>query len=315
VPIETVPIHRAQWTDLVLRMRIPSRRKTVAFALAKFANADGSRVFPGQGKVADMAGLHETNARTHIRALVSVGMLTVVKRGGGRGGATTTYRLSRPADITTLPLWLDPEMNRIEEGGGDGPEEHRASALDEGGSDAREQQPLALGDYPKQKAPALGGSVDNPAENLVDNSETQSADAPHSDAPADEIPSDTARNTERYGEKYRALALPDLPKTSPRPTQHPAGLPKTTPSLVLVPPIHNDDEVIAESEAPKPPDDDFEAARTILAAMRRPVADAWRHAARTALETAGTPLSKRTVEIRAADLAAAAAEQATNGVA
>jgi predicted ArsR family transcriptional regulator len=95
VPIETVPIHRAQWTDLVLRMRIPSRRKTVAFALAKFANADGSRVFPGQGKVADMAGLHETNARTHIRALVSVGMLTVVKRGGGRGGATTTYRLSR----------------------------------------------------------------------------------------------------------------------------------------------------------------------------------------------------------------------------
>ena len=37
--------------------------------------------------------------------------------------------------------------------------------------------------------------------------------------------------------------------------------------------------------------------------MRRPIADGWRHAARTELETAGVPLTHRAVAIRAAELA------------
>lgn len=64
--IETVPIHRGQWIDLVLRMDIPTQRKAVAFALSRFANPDGSRVFPGQGKVGNMAKLHEKIGRAHV---------------------------------------------------------------------------------------------------------------------------------------------------------------------------------------------------------------------------------------------------------
>lgn len=311
--IQTVPIHRSQWTDLVLRMDIPTQRKAVAFALAKFANADGTRVFPGQKKVADMAKLHETNARAHIRALVAVGMLIVVKRGGGRNGDPHVYRLTRPADITMLPLWLDPEMNRYE----DDDEEHEPSALGEEDDDGPEYQAPPLGETQEQGASALGESVDNSSGTPVDNPETPSADALHSNAANTETPSVSERNTERFEHFHRALALPDQSSTNPRPTQPPAGLPKVTPSLALVPPIHNDDEMTTKPEPPTPPaDPEYDTARAALAAMRRPVADAWRHAARAELETAGIPLSKRSVEIRAADLAAAAAaDHTTNGVA
>lgn len=291
--IATVPVHRGQWIDLVLRMDIPTQRKTVAFALSRFANPDGSRVFPGQGKVANMAKLHETTAHKHIRALERAGLLAVVKRGGGRGGATNTYQLTRPADITTLPLWLDPDMNRVDDGAADGAE-YQAPAPGENGSESQEQE-----------APAPDVSVDNSALGPVDNPETPSVAAGDSGPAEPEIPSVPARNTQRSDEKYQALALEDQPKTNPRPTQHPAGLRKATPSLALVPPIHNGAEAITEPEPPKPPaDPDYAAARAVLAAMRRPVADAWRHAARTALETAGTPLDRRTVEIHAANLAA-----------
>lgn len=282
--IETVPATKGEWVDLVLRMDVPAQRKAVAFALAKFANPDGTKVFPGQEKVADMARLHETNTRKHIKALVAAGMLIVVKRGGGRGGATNSYRLSRPLDITTLPLWLDPDMNRVEDERADS-EEHQA--------------------------PALGESVDNSGADPVDNPETPSSGARHSDPVDEETPSVSAINTERFEQKHRALALPDLPKTSPRPPQPPAGLRKATTSLALVPPIHNDDEVI-EEPAPAPADDELDTARAILAAMPRPVAETWRIAARVDLETTGTPLTHRGVAVRAAALAT---EQATNGAA
>ena len=299
--IETVPVHRAQWIDLVLRMDIPTQRKAVAFALAKFANSDGTRVFPGQQKVADMAKLHLTNARAHIRALVAAGMLVVVKRGGGRNGDPHVYRLTRPADITTLPLWLDPDMERYENNGGDGPEEHQAPAL---------------GENVEQEAPALGDSVDNSADEPVDNPETPSADTLHYDPAETVSPSVSGTFTERFGHFHRALALPDQPSTNPRPTQHPAGSTKATHSLVLVPPVRAEDETTPDPEPPTQPpaDAEYEAAHAVLAAMRRPAADAWRHAARRKLEADGVPLSRRAETIRAVELATAA-EPATNGVA
>lgn len=271
--MEVVPVLKVNWLDLVLRMDIPPQRKTVAFALAKFGNSDGTRVFPSQQKVADMAGLHETNARKHIRALTDAGMLTIVRRGGGRGGATNTYRLTRPADISTLPLWLDPDMNRVD-------------------------------DSPEQHASALGVSVDNSDSGPVDNPETPSAGALHSEDPAPGIPSVSAINTERLGPEYRALALGDLPKTSPRPPQNPAGSPNATPLLALVPPLRNDDESITQPEPPAiPTADDFEAGREVLATMSRAVADRWRRDAERELLAAGIPLDRRAVTIRAADLA------------
>lgn len=270
VGAEAVPVTRAQWIDLVLRSDIPSQRKAVAFALCSFANPDGTRVFPGQQKVADMAGLHVRNARKHIKALASSGMLIVVRHGGGRGGATNAYRLSRPANITTLPLWLDPDMNRVDA-------------------------------TTKHRAPAPGEKADDPTDEGVDNPETPAASALLSEGAEEETPGVLNRNTGRSVQEYGALAPTDQPSTNPRPTQHPAGSTKATHLLALVPPIRNDDGLITVSEMP--PDPGFDAARTALAALPRFTADVWRHAARTELEATGERLTKRAVEIRAAALA------------
>lgn len=290
--IETTPIHRGPWIDLVLRMNIPPQRKAVAFALSSFANTDGTKVFPGRQKLADMAGLHETNARKHVKALLDAGMLEMVKRGGGRGGATNTYRLTRPTDITTLPLWLDPDMNRTEDGAAV-VDEYRALALSE--TDAADAE---------QRALTLGVSVDNSTATPVDNSETAGADARNSDPVDNEIPSVSARNTERSVQEYRALALPDQPKTNPRPTQPPAGSPNATTSLALVPPIHNDDEAINGTAQGTPVlDVELDKAYTTLLALKPAASGAYQIAAREGLEAAGIPLTKRAVTIRAAELA------------
>lgn len=294
--IETVLVPKTQWVDLVLRMDIPPQRKAVAFALSSFANPDGSRVFPGQGKVADMAGLHETNARKHIRALVVAGMLTVVRRGGGRGGATNSYRLSRPLDITALPLWLDPDMNRV---GAEGPavEEYRASAPGEG--------PVNNSEY---RALPLAVSVDNFPQTPVDNSETPGAGALHFSGPAGETPSVLTRNTERFGQEYRALALPDPPKTTPLPPQHPAGSPNATTSLALVPPLQDHDEDDEEPpDEPTPPGTptaaEFEAGRDRLATIPLAAWDRLRRQAEAELLAAGGLLTRQAVAERTTELA------------
>jgi hypothetical protein len=262
--VDVQPVGKFAWQALILRMKIPTSCKVVAFALSHFANEDGSRVFPGQQKVADMAVLHETNARRHIRTLLASGMLQVVKQGGGRGGATTSYRLSRPTDITTLPLWLDPTMDRVAE---------------EAGSD------------PEYRALALGETESEP----VDNSETPSTGALHLEDRGGETPSDSCRNTERFVQKHRALALPDQTKTTPTPNQPPAGLSEATTSLTET--ITADSKTIEMSNGYK------DARKTIDPLPHLHREHLLQLAATELAEETGTKPVTRDIVIRAADLA------------
>lgn len=150
-----------EWLDLILRMRIPPQRKAVAQALAWFGRPDGSRVRPGQKKVADMAGVHVSKAGPHIRALREDGLLKLVKAGGGRGGDPDHFQLSRPADISTLPLWLDPDMDRYP-AGGPTEEIHRPSAVGVAGSATTEQEPPEVDETGEQEPPTVSvPPVDN----------------------------------------------------------------------------------------------------------------------------------------------------------
>lgn len=227
--MEVVPIRTVDWRDLIMRMKITAQRKAVAFALAKFASSDGTNVFPSQQKIADMAGCHEASARRHIAALLKAGMLALIRRGGGRGGATNTYRLTRPADITTLPLWLDPQMNRVAADTPTVEAEHRAPAR---------------GETP----------VENPADTSVENPETPRTSARYSGPPDGETPSNPFGNTEQSVPKYRAPVLGDLSSTSPIPAQHPAGSSKASTSPVEA----------AAARATTETDDDYRAAHDYL---------------------------------------------------
>jgi len=113
LPEHLAGITRADWMHLIARMKIKASRQRVADILASFASEDGSDVRPSLQTVGDMCGgLHENSVSTHVKALVALGMLVVKEPGGGRS-KPTVYRLTRPADLSALPLWLDPEMKRI----------------------------------------------------------------------------------------------------------------------------------------------------------------------------------------------------------
>jgi len=137
-------IHTADWNHLIARLDVKAPTKAVAWALAAFASEDGSDVRPALWTVADMCHLHETSVSAHIKVLVKLGMLVIKKPGGGRSNPTV-YRLTRPADITTLPLWLDADMKRVPAGAAFIAAETPAPTLGNEDSSNTDSQAPALG--------------------------------------------------------------------------------------------------------------------------------------------------------------------------
>jgi hypothetical protein len=220
LPEHLCAIRKLRWLDLLLRMKMPAGRFRVAVALARFGNAEGENVYPGEKKIADMGNVHVTNARAHIKALVGLGLLHLKEAGGGRGGATHVYRLTRPADITTLQMWLDPRFNRVPDGEGFMPvaaEEHRVPAVGE----TSEHRVPAVAIHREYRVSALGETAEHRALTL--------GEAPVDNCEDRETPSVSTGNTERFEPEYRALALPEASKNLEEP--EPLGLPQATDSL------------------------------------------------------------------------------------
>lgn len=144
LPEDLRPVYTAEWVHLIARLDVKATRKAVAWAVGSFASEDGSDVRPAMPKVGRMCNLHESNAALHVKALVELGLLVVKQPGGGRGNPTV-YRLTRPADITVLPLWLDPDMNEVPRGSGFVPAETPAPALGNEPSSNTDSLVAALG--------------------------------------------------------------------------------------------------------------------------------------------------------------------------
>lgn len=97
---EAVPTGRFEWERLVRRILLPKPVKLAALILATYADPDGSRVRPGMDTLAAVTGDSERNARRMVDRLVSLQLVTLVRRGGGRGGkgSASEYRLTIPSD-------------------------------------------------------------------------------------------------------------------------------------------------------------------------------------------------------------------------
>lgn len=104
---------RFDWERLVDRAELPRHIKTVAYVLAHHANSDGSNVRPGLQLVADILDCSEKVAGDYIARLLEVGLLRLVKKGGGthRDGYASVYQLTTPGPA--LPQRLDPDGNRL----------------------------------------------------------------------------------------------------------------------------------------------------------------------------------------------------------
>lgn len=255
LPAHLEPISRMLWLDLIMRADIPTNRMAVAIALARFGDTDGTKVFPGMQKVADVAKVDVKTASNHVKALVSLDLLHMVRKGGGRGGSTNGYRLTRPADLSKLPLWLDPEFDRVPEGAGFVPlaaEKHRALAPDET-TEHRASVPDETSEY--------RASV--PDESPVDNRKHRASapdETPVDNSGSGETSGVRPRNIGNSAPKHRALA-PEDPSITPEAPQNPAGSPQVSTSpvakIVEKQPAISDLVIEPESDAwipePSPP--------------------------------------------------------------
>jgi hypothetical protein len=109
------PIGRFEWERILRRVQVsvPSV-KLVGFAMASYANADGSKIRPGQKRLAAVLGTSEMTVRRGQGELEMIGLLEMVFKGHslGRGraaGFASEYRLTVPSDLLERVPMLDPE--------------------------------------------------------------------------------------------------------------------------------------------------------------------------------------------------------------
>lgn len=109
-----VPTGRFEWERLVRRAVLPKPVKLAALILATYADPDGTRIRPGMDTLAAVTGDSERNARRMVDKLENHELLTLVKRGGGRGGKGTAseYQLTIPSDYLERFDTLGPDERR-----------------------------------------------------------------------------------------------------------------------------------------------------------------------------------------------------------
>lgn len=208
-------IHTGEWLHYIARLKMPAGRKAVAVMLASFADVDGSNVRPAMAKLGAMAGLSEGKARAHVQALEALGWVVTKIPGGGRHNPTV-YRLTRPADISTVVFALDPDMRLI--AGGAGYAALPAETLPE-----TEGNPAA--DDAAAQTETLAETDGNRPETL---SESEGFEPVDNSGP-DENPSVSESKPLRFGVETLPVSVPDLTMTRPRPTD--LGSPQASTSL------------------------------------------------------------------------------------
>lgn len=103
-----------QWTDVVRRARLGSTQKVVAMMLANYADADGSRVYPGIARLVFECELTYSTIKTALRKLRQAGLIEKV----GRRGDADEYRLILHEDLlervsVPTPAAVTVELGRI----------------------------------------------------------------------------------------------------------------------------------------------------------------------------------------------------------
>jgi hypothetical protein len=105
---------------------MPPSVKCVAFALATYANQDGSSIFPGNERLTAVTCQGDKTVRRALDWLRSGYLIDRVREGsrGGRRGLADEYRLTIPSDLLTRHVLLDPNETPVTATGGR--QEHRS---------------------------------------------------------------------------------------------------------------------------------------------------------------------------------------------
>ena len=106
-----IDMGRYEWERVVRRCVLPSPVKTVAAYLAQYANANGSKVYPGVARLAAVTCLSERSVRGALTTLRDLALITRTRKGSslGRQALTDEHKLTRPDDLMRRIHMLDPD--------------------------------------------------------------------------------------------------------------------------------------------------------------------------------------------------------------
>lgn len=110
---------RYEWERIVRRVVMPGPTKCVAFALATYANADGTSIFPGNERLSAVTCQADKTIRRALAWLRAGYLIERVREGsrGGRGGFADEYRLTIPSDLLARHMLLDPDESPVTQTG------------------------------------------------------------------------------------------------------------------------------------------------------------------------------------------------------
>ncbi|GAA2018662.1 hypothetical protein GCM10009839_13570 [Catenulispora yoronensis] len=142
------PIGTFDWQHKVAKADLPLTTKAVAMFLAHFANADGSRVHPGEKKLAKILDLTERAVRSHLAKLREIGLIERVEHGQW----ADVYQLTLPGGaVDTVPMRMDknwqmlkpavPKRRRAATGTPDPVDEHVNDVVDRAVDNAGDRKP------------------------------------------------------------------------------------------------------------------------------------------------------------------------------
>lgn len=99
------------WRRIVRRARLGSSVKLVAYALADYANPDGTRIHPGNERLVAVTELGDKTVRRALSALRDYGLIDRVVEGSkaGRRAIADEYRLTFPDDLMDRVPMLPPD--------------------------------------------------------------------------------------------------------------------------------------------------------------------------------------------------------------
>jgi hypothetical protein len=111
------PLGRFEWERLMRRAIIkPHSVKLLGLLMATYANSDGTRIRPGQRRLANVMGTSISTVERGQRVLESLGFVEMTYKGhsagrGRSGGYASEYRLTVPSDLLDRIPMLDPDEN------------------------------------------------------------------------------------------------------------------------------------------------------------------------------------------------------------
>lgn len=108
--ITTKAIARYDWQAVIRRSNLTTLTKGFAFIMASYSSPDGSDIFPGNDRLANVTSMADSTVRKHLKILRDAGLIARVTAANRRRGLSDEYRLTVPSRVEDLQklLALDP---------------------------------------------------------------------------------------------------------------------------------------------------------------------------------------------------------------